>query len=88
MTGFSEYDLVGPSTFLAAGGSGRIRAFLGGFGYYEVADWAGLGPRLMRLLLLHRYSDLGVQVAIEGWQNQVRSFEELERLLWPLEAEH
>ena len=43
-----------------------------------------IGQRLalMRLLLLHRYSNLPVQIACAGWQ-QARSFEELTALIWP-----
>ncbi len=76
MAGFSEYDLLGPSTFLSLGDAGRVRALLDGFGYGAAAP-RGLSRRLMRMLLLHRFSKL-VQ-----WQDRVRDFDELERLLWP-----
>lgn len=80
MVGFSEYDLLGPGTFLAAGDPAHLQALLSGCGG---ANDAGLGRRLMRLLLLHRYSNLPVQVRIEGWQ-RARDLDALERLLWPL----
>jgi hygromycin-B 7''-O-kinase len=84
MVGFKEYDLLGPSTFLASGDVGQVRALLSGFGYDDVAATRGLSERLMRLLLLHRYSNFDVQVRIEGWQNRVRDLDELALLLWPL----
>ena len=37
---------------------------------------------LMRLLLLHRYSNLPTQIAGLGWQC-AQSFEELTALIWP-----
>jgi len=77
MVGFSEYDLLGPTTFLTSGAE-QVRALLDGFGYDGPAATRGLGQRLMRMLLLHRFSRL------VKWQDRVRSFDELERLLWPL----
>jgi hygromycin-B 7''-O-kinase len=80
MVGFAEYDLLGPSTFLAAGDATCVRALLAGYGWDEPP--AGLRDRLMRMLLLHRHSNLDLQVAIAGWQS-ARTFEDLARLLWP-----
>jgi hygromycin-B 7''-O-kinase len=34
MTGWGEYDLLGPSAFMTAGKPGRVRALLHGFGYH------------------------------------------------------
>lgn len=76
MVGFSEYDLLGPSTFLSLGDAGQVRALLDGYGYGTPPP--GLSQRLMRMLLLHRFSKL------LRWQDRVRDFDELERLLWPL----
>jgi hygromycin-B 7''-O-kinase len=88
MVGFSEYDLLGPSTFLAAGDAGQVRALLSGFGYNEVSSAApGLSERLMRMLLLHRYSNLNVQVSIEAWQGRARNLDALKRMLWPLDGQ-
>ncbi|MFN0149531.1 MAG: phosphotransferase family protein [bacterium] len=84
MVGFSEYDLLGPSVFSVGGNPQRLRALLDGFGYHDRALERGLAQRLMRLMLLHRYSDLNAQVRIDGWQDRVRDIDELERLLWPL----
>jgi hygromycin-B 7''-O-kinase len=80
MVGFAEYDLLGPSTFLAAGDEASVRALLDGYGCG--GDLVGLRERLMRMLLLHRHSDLAVQVTIAGWQ-RARTFDELSRMLWP-----
>jgi hygromycin-B 7''-O-kinase len=80
MVGFADYDLLGPSTFLAAGDGGSVRALLEGYGFSATRE--GLRERLMRLLLLHRHSDLGLQVTIAGWQ-RARTLDDLARLLWP-----
>jgi hygromycin-B 7''-O-kinase len=84
MTGWSEYDLLGPSTFAAGGMPGRVRSLLRGFGHSEAKLDSALPRRLMALLLLHRFSNLLVQIRIEGWQQKAADFYELERLLWPI----
>jgi len=84
MTGWGEYDLLGPSTFAAGGIPGRIRSLLRGFGRSEANLDPALPRRLMALLLLHRFSNLTVQIRIEGWQQKAADFYELERLLWPI----
>lgn len=80
LVGPREYDWLGPQCFLVAGNAARSAAFMHGYGA-EVDEATRL--RLMRLMLLHRYSHLKAQVAIDGWQN-LRSFEELAARLWPL----
>jgi hygromycin-B 7''-O-kinase len=85
MTGWGEYDLLGPSTFAAVGMPGRMRSLLRGFGYPNAsADDPALRRRLMTLLLLHRFSNLAGQIRIEGWQQKAADLYELERLLWPI----
>jgi hygromycin-B 7''-O-kinase len=84
MTGWGEYDLLGPSTFAAGGMPGRVRSLLRGFGYSKASADPGLRRRLMTLLLLHRYSNLAVQIRIEGWQQKAADLNALERLLWPI----
>jgi hygromycin-B 7''-O-kinase len=84
MTGWGEYDLLGPSTFAAGGMPGRVRSLLRGFGYSEANPDPALPRRLMALLLLHRFSNLQVQIRIDGWQQKAADFYELERLLWPI----
>jgi hygromycin-B 7''-O-kinase len=83
MTGWGEYDLLGPSTFMTAGIPGRVRSLLRGFGYSEANTAPTLPRRLMTLLLLHRFSNL-TKIRIEGWQQKTADLQELERLLWPI----
>lgn len=80
LIGPREYDWLGPLCFLAAGSAPRCAAFMQGLGTALDAD---LRLRLLRLLLLHRYSNLPAQLACEGWQ-QAGDFEALARRLWPL----
>ncbi len=81
LAGWRDYDLLGPSAFMAAGRPGRVRSLLEGFGYAKL-DFA-LKRRLMALMLLHRASDLNSHVCIEGWQEQARDLIELQELIWP-----
>jgi hygromycin-B 7''-O-kinase len=82
MVGPAEYDLLGPSTFLAAGRSERVRSLFAGAGM-SAEHGPELRERLMVMLLLHRFSDLGVQIAVEGWRERAQSFDQLADLLWP-----
>jgi hygromycin-B 7''-O-kinase len=82
-TGWGEYDLLGPSSFMTAGMPRRVRSLLRGFGYGEADMTPALTRRLMTLALLHRFSDLNRQICIEGWQQKAGDLLELERLLWP-----
>jgi hygromycin-B 7''-O-kinase len=84
MVGFCEYDLLGPGAFLTSGDAQRLENLLVGFGYDALKLTHDLSQRLMRMLLLHRYSDLNVQVKIDGWKDRVRNLDELEGLLWPV----
>ena len=79
-TGWRDYDLLGPSAFMAAGRPGRVRSLLGGFGY-EKPDFA-LKRRLMALMLLHQASDLNSHICIEGWQERANDLVELQDLIW------
>jgi hygromycin-B 7''-O-kinase len=84
MTGWGEYDLLGPSVFMTAGMPRRVRGFLAGFGYSPADITASLTRRLAALLLLHRFSDLNRQICIDGWQRKAGDLFGLERLLWPI----
>lgn len=84
MTGYAEYDLLGPSVFLCEGKPGRVRSLLRGYGYSESAIDGELTKRLMTLFLLHRFGDLVRQVKIDDWQTKAPSLPELERLIWPI----
>ncbi|WP_448046035.1 aminoglycoside phosphotransferase family protein [Bradyrhizobium liaoningense] len=81
LAGWRDYDLLGPSAFMAAGRPGRVRSLLEGFGYPRPDD--ALKRRLMALMLLHRASDLNSHICIEGWQERAADLVELQELIWP-----
>jgi hygromycin-B 7''-O-kinase len=54
MTGWGEYDLLGPSAFMTAGLPRRVRSLFEGFGYSSADINPTLKRRLMALLLLHQ----------------------------------
>jgi hygromycin-B 7''-O-kinase len=84
MTGWCEYDLLGPSAFMTAGMPRRVRSLFEGFGYANADINSTLKRRLMALLLLHRFSDPVRHICIEGWQDKARDLFELQELLWPV----
>jgi len=83
-TGWGEYDLLGPSVFMAAGMPRRVASFFEGFGYSPEDVTPALTRRLAALMLLHRFSDLNRQICIDGWQQKAADLAGLERLLWPI----
>ena len=84
MTGWKEYDLLGPSAFMAAGLPRRVDSLFRGFGYSNADIDSTMKRRLMALALLHRFSDLNRQICIEGWQQRAADLFELQDLLWPI----
>jgi len=84
MTGWSEYDLLGPSAFMSAGMPRRVENLFRGFGYSRADVNFALKRRLMALLLLHRFSDPNRHICIEGWQQKAGDLFELQELLWPI----
>jgi hygromycin-B 7''-O-kinase len=84
MTGFCEYDLLGPSAFMTAGIKRRVRSLFEGFGYSDVDINLAMKRRLMALTLLHRVSDPIRHIQIEGWQDKAGDLVELQDLLWPV----
>ena len=84
MTGWGEYDLLGPSAFMTAGLPRRVRSLFEGFGYSQADINPTLKRRLMALLLLHRFSDPVRHICIEDWQEKADDLFELQELLWPL----
>src|ERR1700733_5407835 len=84
MTGWGEYDLLGPSAFMTAGMPGRVHSLFAGFGYLPADISEALTRRLMILMLLHRASDPVRHICIEGWQDKADTLADLERLLWPI----
>jgi hygromycin-B 7''-O-kinase len=83
MTGWGEYDLLGPSAFMTAGQPRRVRSLFDGFGYACADITFALKRRLMALMLLHRASDPVRHICIEGWQDKARDLLQLQELLWP-----
>ncbi len=84
MTGWGEYDLLGPSSFMTAGMPRRVRSLFSGFGYSKADIGPALKRRLMMLALLHRASDFNRQICIEDWQDKAGDLIELQELLWPV----
>jgi hygromycin-B 7''-O-kinase len=84
MTGWGEYDLLGPSAFMTAGMPRRVRSLFEGFGYSDADIGPDLKRRLMALMLLHRVSDPVRHICIEGWQEQAGDLFELQDLIWPV----
>jgi hygromycin-B 7''-O-kinase len=83
MTGWRDYDLLGPSAFLAAGRPGRVRSLFEGFGYARSEVDFELKRRLMALMLLHRASDPVRHVCIDDWQEKADDLVALQELIWP-----
>jgi len=83
MTGFGEYDLLGPSAFMTAGMARRVRSLFDGFGYAAADITPDVKRRLLALMLLHRASDPVRHICIEDWQAKAADLLELQDLLWP-----
>jgi hygromycin-B 7''-O-kinase len=84
MTGWGEYDLLGPSAFMTGGMPRRVESLFNGFGYSRAEINSTLKRRLMALLLLHRASDPNRHICIEGWQHKAADLFGLQELLWPI----
>jgi hygromycin-B 7''-O-kinase len=82
-TGFGDYDLMGPSAFMAAGRPGRVRSLLEGYGYAGADIDCQLKRRLLALLLLHRQSDPNRHICIPDWPLKAADLWELQELIWP-----
>ncbi|MBV8924531.1 MAG: aminoglycoside 3'-phosphotransferase/choline kinase family protein [Bradyrhizobium sp.] len=82
-TGFGEYDLLGPSAFMAAGRPRRVRSLFEGFGYSRGEVNFAAKRRLMALMLLHHASDPVRHICIEGWQDRADDLLQLQELVWP-----
>jgi hygromycin-B 7''-O-kinase len=80
LVGPREYDWLGPLCFLAAGDAAHIDAFFDG--YHGGPFDRDLREAMLRLLLLHRYSNLKAQIAVPGWQ-AAPDFAALAALVWP-----
>lgn len=84
MVGYREYDLLGPSVFLAGGEPELLRSLLRGYGYADSQLDDDLRRRLMLLQVLHRYSNFRSQVRIDGWESRAASFEALQDVVFRL----
>jgi hygromycin-B 7''-O-kinase len=82
-TGWGEYDLLGPSAFMAAGRPRRMQSLFEGFGYSRTDVNFALKRRLMALMLLHHASDPIRHICIEDWQQKVDDLKQLQELIWP-----
>ena len=83
LTGWGEYDLLGPSAFMSAGRRRRVRNLFDGFGYAPADIDFALKRRLMALMMLHRASDPNRHICIEGWQEKAADLYQLQELIWP-----
>lgn len=84
MLGHCQYDLLGPGAFLIQGNKELLSTFLSAYGYLPNELNSELSHKLTALMLLHKYSNLEVQVRIPDWKNKVTSLKELENLVWGL----
>lgn len=82
MLGLAEYDLLGPGAFLIQGDKQLLREFLISYGYSSEALTKTLSQQLTALMLLHKYSNLKIQVRIKDWESKVHSLAEVESLVW------
>jgi hygromycin-B 7''-O-kinase len=83
LTGWRDYDLLGPSAFMAAGIPRRVQSLFSGFGYSRADVTFALKRRLMALMLLHRASDPVRHICIDGWQQKAADLVALQELVWP-----
>lgn len=84
MLGMPEYDLLGPGAFLIQGDKKLLKEFLAAYGYPASEMTRTLSQQLTTLMLLHRYSNLNVQIRIKDWQNKINNLKDLETLVWGL----
>jgi hygromycin-B 7''-O-kinase len=82
-TGWGEYDLLGPSAFMAAGRPRRVRSLFEGFGYSASDLNFTVKRRLMALMLLHHASDPIRHICIDDWQEKADDLIQLQELIWP-----
>jgi hygromycin-B 7''-O-kinase len=83
MTGWGEYDLLGPSALMAAGRPRRVRSLFDGFGYSGADVNFALKRRLLALMLLHRASDPLRHICIANWPQKADNLVQLQELIWP-----
>ena len=84
LTGWGEYDLLGPSAFMAAGSRAGCGACSMASAIRAATKFRPLKRRLMALMLLHRASDPVRHICIEGWQHKADDLLQLQDLIWPV----
>ena len=82
MLGLPEYDLLGPGVFLIQGDKHLLREFLTSYGYSQDMMTPLLSHQLTALMLLHKYSNLNVQIRIKDWKSKINNLNDLEKLVW------
>ncbi|MGF3024008.1 aminoglycoside phosphotransferase family protein [Methylobacterium aquaticum] len=82
MTGWREYDLLGPSAFMCGGKPGRVRSLFDGYGITVNECDNAMRRRLLTLMLLHRASDLR-NIWINDWESRVGMLPDLANIIWP-----
>jgi len=82
MLGLAEYDLLGPGAFLIQGNKKLLKEFLIAYGYTPEKITPLLSRQLTTLMLLHRYSNLNVQIRINNWKTRVNNINDIEELVW------
>lgn len=86
MLGLPEYDLLGPGAFLIQRNKRLLKDFLLAYGYSEEMLNPSLSRCLTALMLMHRYSNLNVQIRIPSWKSKVNKIEDFEDLVWGFKA--
>lgn len=82
MLGAYQYDFLGPGAFLIQGNKELLKAFFIAYGYLPEQLNYELSHQLTALMLLHKYSNLDIQIRIDHWKNKISSLKELEHLVW------
>lgn len=85
MLGKAEYDLLGPAAFLIQGNKQLLKQFLTSYGYSADKLTSNFSHLMTALMLLHRYSNLEVQIRINDWKNKIKTLKELESVVWGFE---
>jgi hygromycin-B 7''-O-kinase len=85
--GNAKYDLLGPIAFMFYPYKGLNRVFLESYGYHQTDLKKSFQKELMTYLLLHRFSNIPYYQQSEEAALKAKSFEELEKIIFNLEAE-
>lgn len=82
MLGLADYDLLGPGAFLINGDKLLLNSFLSAYGYKPDEMTETLSHKMTALMLLHKYSNLNVQIRIPDWRNNITNLQDLQNLVW------